>query len=232
MFAAIAPRYDRLNHLLSMQVDRYWRWRTARRIAKPGCGPILDVCTGTGDLAFAFDRRTRGTASIVGADFCRPMLEIGERKAVRRGVEDRVRFIEADALALPFDADSFAVVSVAFGLRNLADTDLGLCEMRRVCRPGGTVAVLEFSRPARQPFAALYGWYFRAVLPRIGQWLARNADDAYGYLPASVAAFPSGRELADRMERAGLHDVRWQAFTLGVATLYIGRKRGGWKRDG
>ncbi len=224
MFAAVAPRYDLLNHVLSLQIDRYWRWQTARRVAAPQRSPILDVCTGTGDLALAFHRQSRGTADIVGADFCRPMLEIGQRKSVKHGAQERITFVEADAQALPFPADTFAVVAVAFGLRNVADTDQGLREMTRVCQPGGQVAVLEFSRPTWQPFGALYSWYFRRVLPRIGRWMSRNAGEAYSYLPESVNEFPSGQALADRMTRAGLHDVRFHAFTLGIATLYVGRK--------
>lgn len=224
MFSAIAPQYDRLNHLLSMNVDRYWRWRTARLVARGETAPILDVCTGTGDLAFAFYRRIGPAASIVGADFCRPMLDIGAQKRHRAGINGQVTFVEADAQRLPFPDDTFALVSVAFGLRNVADTDLGLREMRRVCRPGGRVAVLEFSSPTRQPMATVYGFYFRHILPRIGQWLARNEDEAYGYLPESVGEFPSGEALVARMRAAGLHDAAATPLTFGVATLYVGSK--------
>ncbi len=224
MFSAIAPQYDRLNHLLSMNIDRYWRWRTAR-LASPGSpGPVLDVCTGTGDLAFAFSRRMGPQAKIVGADFCRPMLEIGERKRQRLGIDGQVQFVEADAQRLPFLDNTFELVSVAFGLRNVADTDQGLREMYRVCRPGGRVAVLEFSTPTWQPMAGLYGFYFRRILPKIGQRLARNDQEAYGYLPASVSEFPSGEALLDRMRAAGLRDARATTLTFGVATLYVGVK--------
>ncbi len=123
-----------------------------------------------------------------------------------------------------FDSDQFQIVSVAFGLRNVNDTDRGLREMTRVCRPSGRVAVLEFSQPSRQPFKALYGWYFRNVLPRIGQWFTRNKSQAYDYLPASVGEFPSGSALADRMRQAGLRDVWFRPLTFGVATLYVGTK--------
>ncbi|MCA9206817.1 MAG: ubiquinone/menaquinone biosynthesis methyltransferase, partial [Planctomycetales bacterium] len=186
---------------------------------------ILDVCTGTGDLAFAFSRASGGEAPVVGADFCPEMLRIAEQKKRQRRLDDdRLRFVEADTQRLPFDDDHFQIVSVAFGLRNVADTDRGLSEMARVCRPGGKVAVLEFSMPRWQPFRGLYGWYFRNVLPRVGQWLARNNESAYEYLPSSVGEFPMGEELAQRMREAGLATVQYYPFTLGVATLYVGEK--------
>lgn len=225
MFGAIAPRYDRMNHLLSMQVDRYWRWRTVRLAAPQGAAPILDVCTGTGDLAFAFAKRTPAEVSIMATDFCPEMLEIGRGKAQRFGWQQRVQFVEADTQSLPFEDHTFQIVSVAFGLRNVADTDQGLREMARVCRPSGRVAVLEFSLPQRQPMRALYGWYFRNVLPRVGQLLARNDHAAYRYLPESVGEFPAGAALVARLEAAGLTDVRCHALTCGVATLYLGCKR-------
>jgi demethylmenaquinone methyltransferase / 2-methoxy-6-polyprenyl-1,4-benzoquinol methylase len=227
MFRAIAPNYDRMNHVLSLNTDHYWRWRTARIVASSGEGPILDVCTGTGDLAFAFHRRVGSGVRIVGADFCPEMLEIGEKKRQRRLLSDDISFMEADAQELPFPDQTFGIVAVAFGLRNVADTDQGLREMTRVCRPGGTVAVLEFSQPRWQPFASLYGFYFRHVLPRLGQWLARNEESAYNYLPESVGEFPSGEALLERMRQAGLGDTRLHSLTLGVATLYVGRKPGG-----
>lgn len=224
MFGEIAPRYDLLNHLLSLNVDRYWRWRTVRIVKAESERPILDVCTGTGDLALAFYRRTQGRVPIVAADFCPQMLEIGEAKKRQAGIADGLTFVEADAQQLPFDDAQFQIVSVAFGLRNVADTDRGLREMTRVCQPGGQVAVLEFSLPAWQPFRALYGWYFRNVLPRIGQLLARNQHSAYHYLPSSVGEFPSGEALASRMREAGLGAVDLYPLTGGIATLYVGRK--------
>lgn len=224
MFGQIAPRYDLLNHVLSLNVDRYWRWRTVRIVEAKTDQPILDVCTGTGDLALAFYRRTRGRVLVVAADFCPEMLAVGEQKKRRAGIAGPLMFVEADAQQLPFEDNRFQIVSVAFGLRNVADTDRGLREMTRVCAPGGRVAVLEFSMPRWQPFGGLYRWYFHAVLPRIGQWLARNSENAYRYLPESVGAFPSGRELAERMRAAGLRDVRSHPFTFGIATLSVGEK--------
>ena len=224
MFAGIAPQYDRMNHLLSMNVDRYWRWRTVRTVRPVPDLPILDICTGTGDLAIAYSKAARGKAPVVGADFCREMLEIGEKKKQRAGLDGLLTFVEADAQTLPFPDDQFQIVSVAFGLRNVADTDLGLREMTRVCRPGGRVAVLEFSMPRWQPLKGVYGWYFRRVLPRIGQWLARNDHSAYNYLPESVGEFPSYDALAKKMEAAGLSQVTFRPLTFGLATLYVGVK--------
>lgn len=224
MFGEIAGRYDFLNHLLSLNADRYWRWRAVRMAPPPEGGRILDVCTGTGDLALAYHKASRGTAHIVGADFCHEMLAIGRAKGVQAGANGRLVFVEADAQALPAAADQFDVVCVAFGLRNVADTDAGLAEMVRVCAPGGRVAVLEFTSPRRQPFKAAYGWYFRHVLPRIGQMLMRNRESAYEYLPESVGEFPQYEALAGRMRAAGLVDVTFRGLTLGVATIYVGRK--------
>ena len=231
MFGEIAPSYDRMNHLLSMNVDRYWRWRTVRIVRPRGDAPILDVCTGTGDLAFAYWKCTQGKVPIVAADFCAEMLQLGQAKKGKIGVNGEMTLVEADAQELPFDDDRFQIVSVAFGLRNVADTDRGIQEMTRVCRPGGQVAILEFSMPRRQPVKALYGWYFRTILPRIGQWLARNDENAYQYLPESVGQFPTGDELARRMADAGLDDVRYYPLTWGVATLYVGSKRQSAVRD-
>lgn len=224
MFGEIAGKYDFLNHLLSLNIDRYWRWRTVRTVAPKSGDRILDVCTGTGDLALAYHKATNGEAEIVGADFCHEMLAIGHQKGMKARAGDRLTFIEADTQSLPFPSDRFNIVTVAFGLRNVADTDAGLAEMTRVCSPGGHVAVLEFSSPEWQPFKGIYSWYFRNVLPRIGQMLARNAESAYSYLPESVGEFPQGEALAERMRRVGLTEVSYRPLTLGVATLYVGKK--------
>ncbi len=224
MFAEIAERYDFLNRLLSLGIDRRWRRRTTRLAPVEQGGPVLDVCTGTADLALAYWRSAGRKIQVVGADFCRPMLEIGNRKCDRAGAEDHVGLVEADTLRLPFDDEQFEVVTVAFGLRNLADTDRGLGEMVRVCRPGGRVAVLEFSIPSGKILGPLYGWYFRNVLPRLGEALAQNRQAAYNYLPESVGQFPSGEALAERMRQAGLGQVRYHPFTFGIATLYVGVK--------
>jgi demethylmenaquinone methyltransferase/2-methoxy-6-polyprenyl-1,4-benzoquinol methylase len=224
MFGQIAGRYDLLNRLLSLGIDRSWRRRTVKLVPPEGDAPILDVCTGTADLALAYWRRSGGRVAIVGADFCPPMLAVARQKCRRAGAEEQITLLEADALRLPFADDTFQIVSVAFGLRNVSDTDAGLREMTRVCRPGGRVAVLEFSTPTAWPLGALYGWYFQRVLPRIGQALARNTQAAYNYLPQSVSRFPQAEALAERMRAAGLGDVWFRPFPFGVATLYVGTK--------
>jgi demethylmenaquinone methyltransferase/2-methoxy-6-polyprenyl-1,4-benzoquinol methylase len=226
MFGNIAPRYDLLNHLLSLNVDRYWRWRTTR-LAPPDPhdpAPILDVCTGTGDLALAYDRAARQRVPIIGTDFCLPMLLPARAKTKRSGAAERVRYVEADTQCLPFPDETFQLVSVAFGLRNVTDTDRGLAEMVRVTRPGGRVAILEFSRPQHWLFGRVYRFYFRRLLPAIGQLVSRSRDQAYNYLPASVMEFPDGEALAERLRAHGLAEVRWHPLTFGIATLYVGRK--------
>jgi demethylmenaquinone methyltransferase / 2-methoxy-6-polyprenyl-1,4-benzoquinol methylase len=225
MFGAIAPRYDLLNHLLSMNIDKYWRWRTTRIVPPKPHEPILDLCTGTGDLALAYDRAAKGLAPITGADFCHEMLTRATEKARRCGAAERVRFLEADAQKLPFPDDQFQITTVAFGLRNVTDTDRGISEMVRVTRPGGKVAILEFSQPKHWFFGRMYRWYFRYILPFVGQAISRSKDQAYRYLPASVMEFPDGEALAERLRTHGLTDVSWCPFTFGIATLYVGTKR-------
>lgn len=223
MFGEIAPNYDRMNHLLSMNVDRYWRWRTVRKLAPNRSDPILDCCSGTGDLAFAFEKATGRKVPVVAADFCFEMLQVGEQKR-RRRKSSQVQFVEADTQQLPFPSDHFQIVSAAFGLRNVANTDQGLREMTRVCKPGGQVAILEFSMPRRQPVKGLYGWYFKNVLPKVGQALARNDSAAYNYLPDSVGEFPAYEALTERMLAAGMSKARFHPLTFGIATLYVGVK--------
>jgi demethylmenaquinone methyltransferase/2-methoxy-6-polyprenyl-1,4-benzoquinol methylase len=229
MFGEIAGRYDFLNHLLSLNIDRYWRWQAVRRVPPTPGTKILDMCTGTGDLALAYHRAAGGAVQIVGADFCREMLTIGRQKAMQSrsgtaGSNGELTFIEADAMQIPLPDNNFDIVSVAFGLRNIEDTATGLTEMVRVCAPGGRVVVLEFSTPEWQPLKAVYSWYFRHLLPRIGQFFARNNHSAYSYLPQSVGEFPQGEQLAERMRAAGLLEVDYQTLTFGVATLYVGKK--------
>ncbi|MGI9474268.1 MAG: bifunctional demethylmenaquinone methyltransferase/2-methoxy-6-polyprenyl-1,4-benzoquinol methylase UbiE [Rubripirellula sp.] len=225
MFRQIAPRYDAMNHLLSLNVDRYWRSQAVRRMKFAEGNPVLDTCTGTGDLALAMAKNAPDGVDVVGSDFCYAMLEIARDKrgaSIKAGSE--IDFVEADSQHLPFDNDRFQCVSVAFGLRNVADTDQGLREMFRVCRPGGQVMVLEFSRPTAIGLRQAYGFYFSHVLPKVGQWFARNDKSAYKYLPESVGQFPDGEALAERMTDAGLVDVKFTPLTFGVATIYEGTK--------
>jgi demethylmenaquinone methyltransferase/2-methoxy-6-polyprenyl-1,4-benzoquinol methylase len=219
MFAEIAPRYDLVNRLLSGGIDVLWRRTTVRRAPPPGSGAILDVCCGTGDLALAYAAKASPAVRIVASDFCRPMLDRGEAKAAKagRGIE----WVEADAMRLPFAAAEFDLVTVAFGLRNIADTARGLGEMARVTKPGGKLAILEFSLPRSVLVRTGYLWYFRNVLPRLGNAVARNGSDAYTYLNQSVEEFPSGERLAALVRAAGYGAVEMIPLSFGIATLTI-----------
>jgi demethylmenaquinone methyltransferase/2-methoxy-6-polyprenyl-1,4-benzoquinol methylase len=231
MFAEIAPRYDLLNHTLSLNIDKYWRKRTLDLLApKPG-DPFLDVCTGTGDLALSAATRLRPKredqpkTEVVASDFCGEMLRFARSKQTKMGIDsDSLVFLEADTTQLPFVDNRFQTVSVAFGLRNVVDTMKGLREMARVCRPGGQVAVLEFSQPTFPGLKQFYQFYFRHVLPRIGNQVAKNSSEAYAYLPQSVSQFPSGEAMAQMMREVPLVSVRYHPMTFGVATLYVGTK--------
>ncbi|WP_430451869.1 bifunctional demethylmenaquinone methyltransferase/2-methoxy-6-polyprenyl-1,4-benzoquinol methylase UbiE [Rhodopirellula europaea] len=234
MFRQIAPRYDVMNHLLSLNIDKWWRRKAVQTLKIQGDDPILDLCCGTGDLAIAIADAAGPDVQVIGSDFCHAMLEIARVKEAKRtrdtaGGSGRhtIPFLEADSMALPFDDDSFQCVTVAFGLRNIADTDQGLSEMARVCKPGGQVLVLEFSQPTLPVLKQAYNFYFRHVLPRIGQWMARNDKSAYEYLPESVGKFSCGDALAGRMRDVGLQHVTFRPLTLGVATIYVGEKPGG-----
>lgn len=221
MFTAIAPRYDLLNHLLSANVDKLWWRRTARTFAAVLDRPdahVLDLCCGTGDMAFALRRRGK-RARITGVDFSRAMLELAAKKS---GATCPIHWIEADALELPFPDQSFDLVTSAFGFRNLADYDAGLREIRRVLKPGGQCGILEFSQPAGW-LGKFYEVYFKAVLPRIGKLISGNSG-AYAYLPASVARFPQPAEMLERMKAAGLAEASWTSYTFGIAGLYRGQR--------
>ncbi|MFG0291113.1 MAG: bifunctional demethylmenaquinone methyltransferase/2-methoxy-6-polyprenyl-1,4-benzoquinol methylase UbiE [Rhodopirellula sp. JB044] len=231
MFRQIAPRYDAMNHLLSLNIDKWWRRKAVDRLTIQGDAPILDMCCGTGDLAIEIANRAGSDVRVIGSDFCHAMLEIARDKEASRVIDTSggagrptIPFFEADSMQLPFTDDRFQCVTVAFGLRNIVDTDQGIREMVRVCRPGGQVMVLEFSQPTLPVLKQLYGFYFRAILPKVGQWLARNDKSAYEYLPASVGQFPCGEALASRLRDAGLDSVEFHPLTLGVATIYIGTK--------
>ena len=215
MFARVARRYDLANHLLSFNIDRLWRARTVRRVRpilnRPGTR-VLDICCGTGDLTLALARQCG--APVFGSDFCHPMLVAARGK----GAAD---LFEADALGLPLRDASLDLVTVAFGFRNLANYRAGLAEMRRVLRPAGMAAILEFSEPPNPVFAALYHFYSRRILPLIGGVLS-GSRDAYTYLPESVRKFPSPDELAEEMRRAGFVEVRYERFTGGIVALHLG----------
>jgi demethylmenaquinone methyltransferase/2-methoxy-6-polyprenyl-1,4-benzoquinol methylase len=216
MFARISPRYDLLNHLLSANIDKRWRRNVVEKLRPllPTDAQVLDVACGTGDLSIALFENI-GTR-ITGLDFCRPMLE----RAVRK--QPRIAFVEGDALQLPFDDGVFDAVTIAFGLRNLSSVEQGLSELRRVLKPNGWAAVLEFSKPIVPGFRSLAGAYCTRLLPRIGG-LISGSRSAYEYLPDSVSRFPDQETLSAMMTTAGFADVAFENLTGGVAALHTGR---------
>ncbi len=222
MFTSIAPRYDLLNHVLSMNIDRLWWWRasrTFRYILTRNDARVLDLCCGTGDMTFALKKRAgSATPQIMGADFSHAMLQRATVKS--RGT--KLRWIEADALNLPLPGDHFDLVTSAFGFRNLADYNAGLREIYRVLRSDGEIGILDFGEP-KGLLGKLYRFYFRHVLPRIGT-LISGVRGPYAYLPASVARFPEPQEMLERMKQAGFREVSWTPYSFGIAGLYRGKK--------
>ena len=219
MFARVAPRYDLVNHLLSFNLDRYWRARTvaavwdvlARRDAR-----VLDICCGTGDLMRALKKGRPPGSFVIGSDFCHPMLVAARAKV------GSSHLFEADALRLPVPDASLDLITVAFGFRNLANYEAGLREMRRVLRDGGVAAILEFSQPPNPVFGALYRFYSRRILPLVGGAIS-GSPDAYAYLPESVRKFPGPEELEQMLHDAGFAVAEFTRFTGGIVALHLGR---------
>jgi demethylmenaquinone methyltransferase/2-methoxy-6-polyprenyl-1,4-benzoquinol methylase len=224
MFGAIAHRYDFLNHFLSASIDKRWRRVTVHKVRELlVSGPnavCLDLCSGTGDLALEIHRRLNLT--VVASDFCHPMLQLSLAKFRSDGSEGRIRTVEADALSLPFPNSAFDAVTIAFGLRNLANTRCGLEEMVRILKPGGVVVILEFSKPVIPLFRQAFGLYFRTILPRLGGAIS-GQDAAYRYLHDSVQQFPSQLELLDLMVHTGFKEVGYRNLTGGIAAMHWGR---------
>ncbi|TAM84763.1 MAG: bifunctional demethylmenaquinone methyltransferase/2-methoxy-6-polyprenyl-1,4-benzoquinol methylase UbiE [Acidobacteria bacterium] len=222
MFAAVAPRYDLLNHLLSVGFDIRWRRATVRAL-KPvlakSSSVVADLCCGTGDLALALRQGSSGT--VIGTDFCHPMLRRAREKSARRAKD--TTFVEADTLRLPFRDASLDALTIAFGFRNLANYRRGVQEIRRVLHQGGMVAILEFSHVIWPVFGPLFRVYFRRILPRLGQWIS-GVEGPYQYLPDSVLRFPDQEALADLLRQEGFRSVRYRNFTGGVAALHLGEK--------
>ena len=224
MFSLIAPRYDLLNHLLSLNVDRRWRRQAASLLADPlqdRQALCLDLCCGTGDLLLEMVKR--GCAPIVGSDFSHPMLKLGRQKLASRRLQRRVQLLEADALRLPFPADTFDGLAVAFGLRNLENWADGLGEMWRVLKPQGRVVVLEFSRPSHPVFNWLFQFYFLRILPGIGERVSGHGS-AYRYLHDSVQEFPDQAQLCRLLTEAGFAEVSFRNLSGGIAALHWGVK--------
>lgn len=222
MFGKIAGHYDLLNHLLSFNLDRRWRARTVARVAEvlewPGAR-VLDLCCGTGDVLLALEQR-RG-ASVLGSDFCHPMLVQARRKIAARSFHSPL--FEADALALPLGGSSLDLITIAFGFRNLANYEKGFAELLRVLKPGGRVAILEFSQPTNPAFAAAYGFFSGRVLPWIGGVIS-GSREAYAYLPESIRKFSDAGGLAAQMRAAGFTRVEFERMTGGAVALHIGWK--------
>jgi demethylmenaquinone methyltransferase/2-methoxy-6-polyprenyl-1,4-benzoquinol methylase len=222
MFDAIAPRYDLLNSVLSVRMHHGWRRVAADKAQLKSGGVALDICTGTGDLALELARRAGAKGLVIGSDFSAPMLQLGEKKKAQRSVP-ALEFVLADALKLPFPENAFDAVTVAFGIRNVADVEAGIREMARVTIPDGKVVILEFNSPRNPVFAALYQWYSFNVLPRLGG-LISGRRAAYNYLPSSVKAFYSREEIKEMMERAGLKNVTITDLTFGSVVVHRGVK--------
>jgi demethylmenaquinone methyltransferase/2-methoxy-6-polyprenyl-1,4-benzoquinol methylase len=223
MFSQIAPRYDFLNRLLSLGVDRRWRRQAVAQMLPPSGGRHLDLATGTADMALEILKQKGASAAVAGVDISVAMMRIGRQKCRARGLEDRVSFVRAPGEALPFGDAAFDSACVAFGIRNVVDRDLGLREMCRVVRPGGRVVILEFSTPRGSVLGGLYRFYFTRVLPRIGGLFSRR--DAYAYLPESVLSFPEPEAFEAMMRRAGCTAVNRRRLTFGIVTLYVGTRQ-------
>lgn len=223
MFNSIAPAYDRLNHILSMQIDKVWRRRVVKIVAKEQPHTILDLATGTADLAIALAEQIPNV-TVVGGDPSEGMLEVAQRKISERGLSSRVTLQQLSAEELSLEDGAFDAVTAAFGVRNFSDLERGLREMVRVVRRGGVVVVLEFSTPPNPLFRAFYTFYSRHILPRVGALFSRDRR-AYEYLPASVEEFASREEFLELMRRVGLVECRAFSQSFGIAQIYFGRVR-------
>jgi demethylmenaquinone methyltransferase/2-methoxy-6-polyprenyl-1,4-benzoquinol methylase len=224
MFASIAPRYDLLNHLLSLNLDRRWRRQAAHAVLDGLTNPrILDLCAGTGDLALAIMRRNAAT-QLVALDFVHEMLRIGRTKIVRAGESGHITVVCGDALQLPFEAAGFDGLTVAFGVRNLSSVEGGLVEMARVLRAGGRLVILEFMLPRGGLWRRLYAFHFFRVLPQVGRWISGDSS-AYNYLPESVAAFAEPEDLSEMIIGAGFEEATWRPLAGGAVALHTARRR-------
>lgn len=224
MFDAIARRYDRLNHLLSAGLDRRWRRRAIRDLALTGTERVLDVCTGTGDLAIEAATSPSGHArDVLGIDFSSEMLRLAQGKVRAAALSSRIRIVRGDATRLPVPDESADVATVAFGIRNVVDPVQGCRELHRVLVPGGRLAILEFGAPRIPGVRTVYLWYFKYLLPLVGRAISKHSD-AYTYLPESVMSFPAGEAFAGLLRQAGFETVQSQPLTFGIVWLYLARK--------
>lgn len=221
MFDRIAGRYDFLNHLLSMGIDKGWRKKAINTLRGINPKKILDVATGTGDLAIA--ALTLQPDHITGVDISEGMMEIGRKKLKDKNLDDKITLQYGDSEALPFETGTFDAITCAYGVRNFEHLEKGLEQMSRVLRIGGRIAILEFSRPKKFPVKQLYHFYFRYILPTLGKTVSKDAT-AYTYLPESVAAFPEGAKFCTILEQCGFNEVKARPLTFGITTLYTGKK--------
>ena len=222
MFNGIAPSYDRLNHLLSLGIDRGWRRKTIKALLPYKPKSVLDIATGTGDFALLAAKILQ-PQTIVGADISEGMMDIARQKVEKAGLTDIISFKKEDCMALSFADATYDAVIVAYGVRNYADLDRGLKEMLRVLKPGGHAAILELAAPRRFPMKQMFWLYSHAFMPLVGKIVSKDKR-AYSYLPETMEAFPQGKEMQAIMERAGFADVRFKAFTCGLSTMYIASK--------
>ena len=223
MFDRISPKYDALNHLLSLNIDKVWRRKAAKAVAKSQPKTILDLATGTADLAIAMAKRNP-QAHIIGMDISEKMLDIGKEKVKQQNLENQIELRFGDAAALPFEDNSFDAVTVAFGVRNFEDLEKGLMEISRVLKPGGQAVILEFSMPERFPVKQLYRFYFKRILPKIGQSVSKDSS-AYTYLPQSVERFPKPEAFLQLLSEKGLGNGTKKRLSFGIATLYHAEKQ-------
>jgi demethylmenaquinone methyltransferase/2-methoxy-6-polyprenyl-1,4-benzoquinol methylase len=223
MFDAIAGRYDLLNFVLSAGLDRRWRRRAVRELALSGRERVLDLCTGTADLAMAAATSSGGAREVIGIDFAGEMLRHGLAKVRQAGLTGRVHLARGDAMRIPLADESVDAAMIAFGIRNVADPARGCTECHRVIRRGGRLAILEFGRPTLPVFRTLFAWYSRFLLPRVGRLVSRHPE-AYEYLPATAEQFPAGEAFVKILRHAGFQDVRAVPLTLGIVYLYVARK--------
>lgn len=221
MFDNIAHKYDFLNHILSMGIDILWRKKAIRLLKPYKPKQILDIATGTGD--FALEALALNPDKIIGADISRDMLAVGVEKIKKKGLQDKISFQYGDSENLPFETDSFDAITVSFGVRNFEDLEKGLSDMRRVLKPKGAVAIIEFSKPKSFPIKQLYSFYFKNILPGIGKMISKDAR-AYTYLPESVEAFPHGVDFVKIMDKVGYTNVKAYPLTFGIASIYIAEK--------
>ena len=224
MFSSVAGVYDLLNAILSFNFDKRWRRFAVKVSNATPDAKILDVCTGTGDLAIEYSKVLNSSGKVIGSDFCHEMVRLANDKLRKRNLSGKIKVIDADTLRLPFQDNCFQISAVAFGIRNVSDLKAGITEMARITAPGGRIVILEFSQPTNPIFKAIYYFYFKRILPFIGKIISRSKYDAYTYLPASVLNFPDRHGLKTILESCGLVNIEIYSRTLGIVTVHVGQK--------